>query len=87
MGMGFILMPVRLKPVYETWHKVSRLIGLTITTVALTLAYYLVITPTAYIKRIVSGRPLQTEPDKRVATYWVEREEHAQPKERFIKRY
>ena len=51
------------------------------------LAYYLVITPTALLKRVFGGRPLPTRPDRDAASYWVTRPELAQPKERFIKRY
>jgi len=55
--------------------------------IVLTLAYYIVITPTALAKRLISGRPLPTAPDKGLSSYWVSRPEPAQPKERFIKRY
>ena len=87
LGIGFILLPVPLKPVYETWLKITHFIGRVITTVMLTLLYYLVITPAALIKRIFGGRPLPLKPDKNVFSYWVPREEPAQPRERFLKRF
>jgi len=87
LGMGFILLPAPLKPVHDAWLKVAYLIGKTVTIVILTLAYYLVITPSALIKRIMGGRPLPTRPDRELASYWVPRPEPAQPKERFIKRF
>ena len=85
--MGFILLPVPLKPVYKTWLKITHFIGRVITTIMLTLLYYLVITPAALIKRIFGGRPLPLKPDKNVFSYWVLREEPAQPRERFLKRF
>jgi hypothetical protein len=87
LGMGFILLPSLLKPVYDAWLRIAHLIGRTVTIVMLTLAYYLVITPSALIKRIFGGRPLPTRPDRELASYWVQRAEPAQPKERFIKRF
>jgi hypothetical protein len=67
--------------------KIARLVGRIITILILTLAYYLVITPSALIKRVFGGRPLPLKPDKGVSSYWVTRTEPAQPKERFLKRY
>jgi hypothetical protein len=87
LGLGFILIPARLKPVYNAWLKVAHVIGRIITTLILALAYYLVITPSALIKRLFGGRPLPVKPDKNAKSYWVTRTEPAQPKERFLKRY
>jgi hypothetical protein len=87
LGLGFILIPAQLKPVHAAWLKVAHFVGSIITTLILTLAYYLVITPSALIKRLFGGRPLPVKPDKRASSYWVDRSEHAQPKERFLKRY
>ena len=87
LGCGFILMPTRLKPIYDGWVKIAHFIGKVVTTLVLTLMYYLVITPAALIKRLFGGRPLPVRPDKEASSYWVARTEPAQPKERFIKRY
>jgi hypothetical protein len=87
LGMGFILLPLTLKPIYETWLTITHFIGRVITTLILTLVYYLVITPAALIKRVLGGRPLPLKPDKNASSYWVPREEAAQPRERFLKRF
>jgi len=87
LGIGFILLPSILKPVYDGWLKAAHFIGRTITTLILAMAYYLVITPTAFIKRIFGGLPIPIRPDRKAQTYWVTRSEPAQPVERFIKRY
>jgi hypothetical protein len=87
LGLGFILAPGPLKPLYGAWLKVAHFIGRIVTTLILTLAYYLVITPTALIKRLFGGRPLPLKPDKKATSYWVPRTEPAQPKERFLKRF
>ena len=87
LGIGFILLPSLLKPVHNIWLRIAHLIGRTVTKLVLTLAYYLVITPSALIKRVFGGRPLPTRPDRKLVSYWVPRPEPAQPKERFIKRF
>ena len=87
LGLGFILIPGHLKPVYKAWLKIAHVIGTVVTTTVLALAYYIVITPMSFIKRLFGGRPLPMAPDRNLSTYWVTREEPAQPKGRFIKRY
>jgi len=87
LGLGFVLLPASLRPIYDVWLKIAHLIGIIITAVILTLAYYLVITPSAMIKWIFSGRPIPVKPDHSVSSYWITRTEPVQPKERFIKRY
>ena len=87
LSIGFVLMPVQLKPVYAGWLKIAHLIGSKVTILILTIMFYFVITPTALLKRIFGGRPLLVKPDPDAETYWVTRSEPAQPKERFLKRY
>ena len=87
LGFSFILIPSRLRPVYAVWMKIAHFLGRIVTTLILTLAYYLVATPSALIKRLFGGAPLSLKPDKNISTYWVVRAEPAQPRERFIKRY
>jgi hypothetical protein len=81
------LIPARLRPVYNVWLKVAHVMGKIITTLILAMAYYVVITPAALIKRVFGGRPLPVKADEEATSYWVARTEPAQPKERFLKRY
>ena len=67
--------------------QIAHFIGKLITLIMLTMAYYLVITPFALMKKIFGGSPIPLKPDKTVSSYWVSRSELAQPKERFIKRF
>jgi hypothetical protein len=87
LGLGFILIPVILEPVYRGWLNIAHFIGQMITTLMLAIAYYVVITPAALLKRLFGGRPLPLSPDPDASTYWVSRDEPAQPKERFYKRF
>ena len=87
LGLGFILFPNQLRPVFVAWLKIAHFLSRVVTTFILTLAYYLVITPTALIKRIFGGTPLPTKPDKNVSSYWVTRKEAVQSKAQFLKRF
>jgi len=87
IGAGLFVVPSQLMGVYKTWLKIAHFIGTTITLIALTLGFYLVITPSAIIKRVFGGRPLPLKPDRNVSTYWVTRDEPSQPIERYVKRY
>jgi len=87
LALGFILAPTPLRPVYAGWMKITHFIGKIFTTLMLAIVYYLVITPSALIKRLFGGPPLPLKPDKGIPSYWVTRSEPAQPKDRFLKRF
>jgi hypothetical protein len=87
LGLGFVLFPHKLRPVFVAWLKIAHFLGSVVTTLILTLAYYLVITPAAFVKRIFGGTPLPIKPDKNVSSYWVTRKEAVQSKEQFLKRF
>ena len=87
LGFGFIIFPSRLRPVHAAWLKIALFLNKMVTVLILTLVYYLLITPLALIKRLFGGHPLPVKPDKNVSSYWVDRNEPAQPKERFLKRF
>ena len=87
LGLGFILFLNQLRPAFVAWLKIAHFLGRVVTTLVLTLAYYLVITPAAIIKRIFGGTPLPIKPDKNVSSYWVTRKEAVQSKEQFLKRF
>lgn len=87
LGFSFILIPSRMRPIYAVWLRIAHFLGRVVTVIILTLAYYLVITPAALIKRFFGGVPLPIKHDKNCLSYWVTREEPAQPRERFFKRF
>ena len=87
LGVGFMVIPSPLRPIYAAWLKFAHFLGRIITALFLILAYYLVITPSALIKRLLTGPPIPGKPDKAAPTYWVPRTEPSQPRGRFLKRY
>lgn len=86
-GLAFLLLPGPMRPAHAAWLRFGHGMGAASTAIILTLAYYLVVTPTALVKRLFGGRPLPLRPDPKASSYWVARPEPAQPRERFIKRY
>lgn len=87
LGLGFITVPVLLRPVYDAWQQFAHFISRVMTNLILVLIYYLVITPSGLIKRLTGGSPIPLKPDKKASSYWVKKPEPAQPRERFVKRY
>jgi hypothetical protein len=87
VGLGLLIFPSPFSPAYNMWLKIAHFIGRIITGLILTLAYYLVVTPSAVLKRLFGGRPLPMRPDPYASSYWVPRSEPVQPKERFEKRF
>ena len=87
IGLGLLLLPSHLKPIHTTWVRLGLLMGKGINILLLSLAYYVVITPAALLKRLFGGRPLPMKPHRHAQTYWVTRSEPAQPRERFLKRF
>ena len=87
IGFSFIVAPQKMRSVYGTWLRIAHFVGRVVTTVILTIAYYVVITPAALLKRLFGGAPLPMKPDKKASSYWVTRNEPGQPKERFLKRF
>ena len=59
VGLGLAALPERLRPVYGAWMKVAHLVGRVVNTLILAIAYYVVITPSALIKRAMGGVDLK----------------------------
>jgi hypothetical protein len=87
LGGCFLAFPYRSRHLYAGWLKCAHFLGRAVNVLMLTFAYFLVITPAAWLKRLFGGRPLPVRPDPEAFTYWVEREEGVQPRERFLKRF
>jgi hypothetical protein len=87
LGLSFISIPGPMSPIYNAWLAVAHFIGRIVTAFFLILAYYLIITPSAFLKKLFGGPPIPLKLDRNVSTYWVTRDESAQPRDRFMKRY
>ena len=63
--------PRLLGPVERAWMVFAGWLSVVMTYVVLTLAFFLVITPIALLRRIFSRDPLRLRREKGVASYWV----------------
>ncbi len=71
-----ILTPMLLRPVYIFWMLLALALGTVVTRVIITIVFYLMITPTGWIRRTFATRdPLGLRPDPRLKTYWITKKE------------
>ncbi len=73
-----LVAPSLLGPVHRVWMQVADALGWFNTRVLLGLVYFLVMTPTGIVMRLMGRDPLDRRLGDR-ASYWVERRRHANP--------
>ena len=66
-----LLVPARLGPVRDAWMALAPAISKVTTPIFMTLVYFLVITPSALVRRLLGGNPLRQSHGK--PTGWVDR--------------
>lgn len=69
-----LLLPAALRPLFVAWIKLAEVLNWVMTRVLLSLVFYLVLTPTALLYRVLSGDPLQRAWDPQAHTYWEDAE-------------
>ena len=74
-----LLAPRLLKGVYVAWMALAFFLGLVVSTLILTLCYFLLITPLAFLGRIVRKDFLSVKLDPAAASYWLRRDGAAAP--------
>ncbi len=89
IAVGVILALLRLIPpvfrlVYRGWIGISIIIGYFISRAILTLIFFLIITPTGLIFRIIGKDPMERKIDPARESYWQKRE---QEQDTSIERY
>jgi uncharacterized membrane protein len=87
LGVAFWIAPGAMAPVYSSWLRITEKFGQVMTLVVLTLFYYLIITPVAWIRRLTVGRGISLRPDPQAESYWVSRTGPGQDRDRYGKRY
>lgn len=63
-----ILLPAYLGPIYRGWMKMALLISKVTTPIFMGVVYFLVLTPTGLIMRLVGKKPIRRDPASR--SYW-----------------
>lgn len=72
--IGFVI-PAALKPFYKGWMILAVIMGWVMTRVVLTLVYYLVLTPIAFLGRVFGEQFLQLKlkRSEETTSYWIRR--------------
>src|ERR1041384_394534 len=76
-----LLVPRALRQVYLAWMTVAFVLGLTVSTVLLTLFFFFVITPIGLAARCVGKDFLRLKLNRQATTYWIERD-RSMPREK-----
>lgn len=66
--------PGVLAPLNRLWHQFGLLLNRIVSPVALGLAFYLAVTPTGLIMRLMGKDLLRLKFDRAAASYWIKRE-------------
>ncbi len=69
-----LIIPTILKPLNKAWMTLAILMGWVMTRVILTILFYIVLTPTAFIAKLFKKNFLDLKIDKSRNTYWEKRE-------------
>ncbi|MGB9178646.1 MAG: SxtJ family membrane protein [Pyrinomonadaceae bacterium] len=79
--IGLLLPPVA-RAFHTLWMRLAAILGYVNSRVLLTLLYYLFMTPYGLISRLIGRDPLDRRGPQR-ETYWIEREQTRQTREKF----
>ena len=89
MAAGAFLSMCRLVPplfrvIYRLWIGFSVILGYFVSRIVLTVIFFLVITPTGLIMRMVGKDPMERKRDPTVSSYWIRKDDS---QETSIERY
>jgi hypothetical protein len=69
-----LVYPPGLKRIFFAWMTIGLALGTVVSTVLLTLLFYLVVTPIGLLARCLGKDFLRRKPDLRTASYWLPRD-------------
>ncbi len=86
LGVLALLAPRLLSPVHKLWMKIADALAWFNTRVLLGVVYYLVMTPTGIVMRLMGRDPLDRRLKDR-PTYWIDRKQHPDPRGSMDRRF
>ena len=86
LGVLALLAPRLLSPVHKLWMKIADALAWFNTRVLLGVVYYLVMTPTGIVMRLMGRDPLDRRLKDR-PTYWIDRKQHPDPRGSMERRF
>lgn len=66
-----LIIPKALKPIHWFWMKLAHYMGIVVTTILLTLTYYIVMTPIGWLSKLFGKDFLLLKFDKNAKSYWI----------------
>lgn len=69
-----VLIPTLLKPFYMSWMSMALVLGTIMSTVLLSILFFVGLTTTGLIARLFNKKFLQLDKDNKAKTYWVSRD-------------
>ncbi len=79
--LAALLAPARLGPVQNAWMAMAKAISKVTTPLVMGLVYFLVLTPTGWVRRTLSRNPLRHP--RRNGSFWIDRRERSDLKRQF----
>lgn len=70
---GLALIPAAALTLLRLWTKLGRVIGLCVAPIAMAAVFFLVVTPTGLVLRLLGKDPLRLQPRAKERSYWVAR--------------
>ncbi len=86
LGVLALVAPRLLSPVHKLWMKIADALAWFNTRVLLGVVYYLVMTPTGIVMRLMGRDPLDRRLKDR-PTYWIDRKQHPDPRGSMERRF
>ena len=80
LGIGAVLLmlgivaPRRLSVLNRVWLRIGAVLAAVVNPIVLMLLFLFVVTPMAFVMRLLRKRPLRLTPDPSAASYWIKRE-------------
>ena len=63
--------PSLLRPIEWAWMKLAHVLSIVMTSVLLTLTYYLVMTPMGFLMKLLGKDPMERKFDRGKESYWI----------------
>jgi hypothetical protein len=82
-----IIAPALLRPIYKLFIKLTHAIGWFNTRVILIICYYIILTPTGLVMRLLGKDFLDKKIEKSVDSYWIKKDRFAPNKETLEKQF
>jgi hypothetical protein len=69
-----LVAPQVLAPLNRLWHQFGLLLNRIVSPIALGLTFYLAVTPTGLLMKLLGKDPLRLKFDREASSYWIKRE-------------